>query len=73
MAKISFFYSAMNGGKTTVLLQVLENYEEQNKKGIIVKLVKDVKDNLLQTRFEERIVDLVLEEKESFFLKRIKF
>lgn len=69
MAKMTFFYSAMNGGKTTVLLQVLENYESQGKKAVLV--CPHVQEgSVLKTKFMERGVDLSLEEKESFYSKR---
>ena len=37
MSKLYFRYGAMNCGKTTQLLQVAHNYEEKNKKVIIIK------------------------------------
>ena len=35
MAKLYFYYSAMNAGKSTTLLQSAHNYEERNMKTIL--------------------------------------
>ena len=43
MAKMYFRFGAMNCGKTTVLLQVAHNYEEQGMKILLVKPSKDKK------------------------------
>lgn len=43
MAKLYFRYGAMNSGKTTSLLQVAHNYEENGRKVIILKSKIDTK------------------------------
>ena len=43
MAKLYFFYGAMNSGKTTRILQCAYNYEEQGMKPIIMKPKIDTK------------------------------
>lgn len=43
MAKLHFRYSAMNAGKTTILLQTAYNYEERNQKVLIIKPSIDTK------------------------------
>ena len=67
MAKIYFRYGAMNCGKTTALLQVAHNYEEKNKKIIIIKSIIDTKgDNKIVSRLGvERKVDLLLKTNEK--------
>ena len=43
MAKLYFRYGAMNSGKTTALIQTAYNYEENDKKTIILKASVDTK------------------------------
>lgn len=43
MAKLYFRYSAMNAGKSTALLQVAHNYEENNMKVLVMKPKRDTK------------------------------
>ena len=62
MAKMYFRYGAMNCGKTTVLLQVAHNYEEQ---GMNILLIKPSVDKKAGTKVSSRIglerqVDLLL-------------
>ena len=45
MAKMYFRYGAMNCGKTTALLQVAHNYEEQGMKVLVLKSKIDKKGN----------------------------
>ena len=45
MAKLYFFYGAMNSGKTTRILQCAFNYEEQDMHPIIMKPKVDTKGN----------------------------
>ena len=45
MSKLYFRYGAMNCGKTTLLLQVANNYEERGMKVVIIKPLIDVKGN----------------------------
>ncbi|HHZ85604.1 MAG TPA: thymidine kinase, partial [Candidatus Lambdaproteobacteria bacterium] len=37
MAKLYFYYSAMNAGKTTTLLQSAYNYRERGMKTLVLK------------------------------------
>ena len=41
MAKLYFYYSAMNAGKTTVLLQSAHNYRERGMKPLLFTPVLD--------------------------------
>ena len=61
MAKLYFRYGAMNGGKTTILLQAAHNYEEQGMHVFLVKPSVDSKgDNKLVSRLGiSRKVDYV--------------
>ena len=43
MAKLYFRYGAMNSGKSTALMQVAHNYEEQGMKVLILKPQVDIK------------------------------
>ena len=43
MAKLDFRYGAMNSGKSTALMQVAHNYEEQGMKVLILKPQVDTK------------------------------
>ncbi len=45
MSKLYFRYGAMNCGKTTLLLQVANNYEERGMKVVIIKPFIDTKGN----------------------------
>lgn len=62
MAKLYFRYGAMNCGKTTSLLQVAHNYEEQGMKIVLVKPEVDTKGNdMVVSRIGvERRVDIIL-------------
>ena len=67
MSKMYFRYGAMNCGKTTVLLQVAHNYEEQ---GMKILLVKPSIDKKAGTKVSSRIglerqVDLLLTPNET--------
>lgn len=67
MAKLYFRYGAMNCGKSTALMQVAHNYEENNKRVVVIKSALDTKaDDHLQSRIGiERKVDLLISEDES--------
>ena len=62
MAKLYFRYGAMNCGKTTNLLQVAHNYEEQGMKVLIMKPSIDTKGGkkMVSRVGMEREVDLLL-------------
>lgn len=69
MAKLYFRYAAMNAGKTTGLLQVAHNYEENGMKVILLKSEIDTKgDRRLVSRLGiSRTVDILLNENDSVF------
>ena len=62
MAKMYFKYGAMNCGKTTALLQVAHNYEEQGMKILVIKSEIDKKgnDNIVSRIGIQRKVDLLV-------------
>lgn len=68
MAKLYFRYGTMNCGKTANLLQVAYNYEENNKKVLIVKPEVDKKgENFITSRIGlKRKVDILIKKDESF-------
>ena len=55
MAKLYFRYGAMNSGKSTALMQVAHNYEEQGMRVLILKPQVDTKGGD-ELRSEERRV-----------------
>ena len=63
MAKLFFRFGAMNCGKSTALMQVAHNYNENQKKVIIIKSSIDTKaDDRISSRIGlERKVDILLE------------
>ena len=62
MAKMYFGYSAMNGGKTAVILQAAHNFEEKGKKVLVIKSEVDKKggDKIVSRLGISRKVDLLL-------------
>lgn len=66
MASLSFRYGAMNCGKTTALLQVAHNYEENGLYVIVIKSKQDTKgDDAVVSRLgKDRKVDFLIEENE---------
>ena len=68
MSKLYFRYGAMNCGKSTLLMQVAHNYEENNKKVIVIKSSIDTKggDHLESRIGAKRKVDILINKKESF-------
>lgn len=62
MAKLYFRYGAMNSGKSTALMQVAHNYEEQGMRVLILKPRIDTKggDQLLSRLGVSRKADLVV-------------
>ena len=62
MAKLYFRYGAMNSGKSTALMQVAHNYEEQGMRVLILKPQVDTKggDQLISRLGVTRKVDLVV-------------
>ena len=69
MAKLYFRYGAMNCGKTTALLQVAHNYEENNHIIFIIKSIVDIKgDTKIVSRLGiEREVDLLVKPNELLY------
>lgn len=69
MAKLYFFYGAMNSGKTTRILQCAYNYEEQGMKPIIMKPKIDTKgDEYIVSRIgSKRKVDYLIPSKENIY------
>lgn len=67
MSKIKMYYAAMNGGKTSSLLQAAYNYESRGKKVLIIKSEVDTKggDKIVSRMGMSRKVDVVLKEDES--------
>ncbi len=67
MSKLYFRYGAMNCGKSTVLLQVANNYEER---GMLVKIIKPVIDTKGGDKISSRVgisrsVDYLVEREEE--------
>ena len=50
MSKLYFRYGAMNCGKSSALMQVAYNYEQNNKKVIVIKSEIDTKVNWMIPR-----------------------
>lgn len=69
MAKLYFRYGAMNSGKTAILLQVANNYEEQGMKTLILKPGIDTKgcDYLVSRIGLKRKVDHIIFEDEDIY------
>lgn len=69
MAKLFFRYGAMNCGKSTHLLQVAHNYEENGMKVIIAKPKIDTKgnDKVVSRIGAERKVDLLIDNNTNVF------
>ena len=67
MSKLYFRYGAMNCGKSSALMLVAYNYEQNNKKVIVIKSEIDTKgNNYLESRIGlKRKVDILLKENES--------
>ena len=69
MAKLYFFYGAMNSGKTTRILQCAYNYEEQGMKPILMKPKIDTKgEEYIVSRIgAKRKVDFLIEPKQNIY------
>ncbi len=67
MSKISMYYSAMNGGKTSTLLQTAYNYEDRGKQVLIIKSEIDTKgdDTIVSRNGLARKVDILLSPDEA--------
>lgn len=71
MARLVYYYSVMNSGKSTNLIQKAYNYEECGKKVAIVKPSKDTKiDDSVSTRIGlTRPVDILVDDEDSILEK----
>ena len=69
MKKLYFFYGAMNSGKTTRILQIAYNYEEQGMRPIIMKPKVDTKGNeyIVSRIGAKRKVDFLIAAKENIY------
>ena len=67
MANLEYRYGPMNSGKSMAVLQMAYNYEENNKKVILVKSVVDTKggDYLVSRIGPKRKIGIKLDKKES--------
>lgn len=67
MEKLTFYYSAMNGGKSSSLIQAAYNYEENGKRVLLLKSERDTKggDYLVSRTGSKRKVDIMLKEEEK--------
>jgi len=67
MAKLYFRFGAMNCGKSSALMQVAYNYEENGKKVIVLKSIVDTKgnDTLVSRIGLKRKVDVLINTNES--------
>ena len=68
MSSLTFRYGAMNCGKSSALMQVAHNYEENNK---VVRVIKSKIDTKADDKLSSRIglmrkVDILIEKDESF-------
>ena len=68
MSSLTFRYGAMNCGKSSALMQVAHNYEENDKVVRVIKSKVDTKaDDKLSSRIGlERQVDILIDKDESF-------
>ena len=71
MARLVFYYSVMNSGKSTNLIQKAYNYEECGKKVAIMKPSKDTKiEDSVSTRIGlTRPVDILVDDEDSILEK----
>ena len=74
MAKMEFRYGAMNSGKSMELMRIAYNYNENNKKVVVIKSQIDTKgDEYLVSRVGmKRKVDIFLNPNESLFTEENK-
>ena len=69
MAKLYFFYGAMNSGKTTRILQCDYNYKERGMRAIIMKPATDTKgnDKIVSRIGSAKKVDYLIKSNEDIF------
>lgn len=72
MEKLTLFYTAMNGGKTASLIQVAYNYEQNDKKVLVLKSKKDIKGDtdIVSRTGLRRHVDIILDDNEKLLSKK---
>lgn len=75
MAKLHFRYSAMNAGKTTILIQTDYNYRERDQRAIIIKPAIDTKGGkkIVSRIGVSREVDELIYEEDSLVEKLEKY
>ena len=68
MSKLYFRHGAMNCGKSSALMQVAHNYNENNKKVVVIKSSTDTKaEDHLESRIGiKRKVDILIDKDKSF-------
>ncbi len=68
MAKLIYFYSAMKGGKSGILIPMAYNLEENNQRTLVVKPGIDTKgdDHIVSRSGAQRKIDLWIDKNESF-------
>lgn len=74
--KLYFRYGAMSSSKTANLLMVAHNYEQQNKKVLIIKPKIDDRfgSNIVRSRTGmEKVADLIIENNDTLLNKNINF
>ena len=69
MAKLYFFYGAMNSGKTTRILQCQYNYDEKGMRAVILKPATDTKgaDRIVSRIGASKKVDYLIKKEEDIF------
>ena len=69
MAKLYFFYGAMNSGKTTRIIQLAYNYDEQGMNAVLMKPKIDTKGNdyVVSRIGAKKKVDLLIDKKENIY------
>ena len=69
MAKVYFYYSAMNAGKTTHLLQARYNYHERGMKTICLKPAMDTREgiSIIKSRIGLEAPCYAIQDEESIF------
>ncbi len=69
MAKLYFFYGAMNSGKTTRILQCEYNYKEKGMRAVIMKPATDTKgsDKIVSRIGATKKVDYLIKKDENIF------
>ena len=69
MAKLYFFYGAMNSGKTTRIIQCAFNYDEQGMDAVLMKPKIDTKGNdyVVSRIGAKKKVDLLIDPKENIY------